>query len=103
MSTQGIKRLPELVQYFIRCVGIYPVGTLVRLHSGRLGVVVESGREGLLQPVVRLVMDADTRRRLILRDLDLSDPRTGGEDRILDSESPGDWSIDPELVLQQRP
>jgi HD-GYP domain-containing protein (c-di-GMP phosphodiesterase class II) len=31
----------NIFQAFVKCVGIYPVGTLVRLKSGRLGVVVE--------------------------------------------------------------
>jgi putative nucleotidyltransferase with HDIG domain len=33
----------ELVQKFIRCVGIYPVGTLVLMESGWVGVVIKQG------------------------------------------------------------
>lgn len=90
----------QLVQQFIRCVGIYPVGTLVRLHSGRLGVVVESGRKGLTQPIVRVFMDTRRRTYLRVQDVDLSRLNKGSEERILSAESPDQWGIDPLKVLQ---
>ncbi|MBK1641484.1 phosphodiesterase [Chromatium okenii] len=90
---------PTLVQQFIRCVGIYPVGTLVRLHSGRLGVVVETGRQGLLQPVVRVVMDAKRRAFLTAQDVDLSQLPKQSEERIVNAEVPSQWDIDPVQVL----
>ena len=93
---------PQLVRQFIRCVGIYPVGTLVRLRSGRLGVVVESSREGLLQPVVRVFMDADRRRYLTVQDVDLSRQRKGSEERIERAESPEQWRVNPAELLQMR-
>lgn len=91
---------PDLVQQFIRCVGIYPVGTLVRLHSGRLGVVVESGRKSSLHPTVRIVMDANERRYLSVQNIDLSRLGKGSQERILNVESPKRWKIDPIKVLQ---
>jgi putative nucleotidyltransferase with HDIG domain len=89
-----------LVQQFIRCVGIYPVGTLVRLESERLAVVVETGREQLLKPVVRLVYDVARKRRLMPQDLDLARPSAFGQDRIVDAEDPTDWGLRPEYVLK---
>jgi putative nucleotidyltransferase with HDIG domain len=91
---------PGLVQQFIRCVGIYPIGTLVRLRSGRLGIVVESGRESPFHPVVRVVMDANRRRYLAAEDIDLSRQPKGTEERILSAESPERWRINPDEVLQ---
>lgn len=88
-----------LVQQFVRCVGIYPIGTLVRLESERLAVVVETGRERLLKPVVRLVFDINNRRRLMPQDIDLSRPTAYGQDRIIDAEDPADWGLRPEYVL----
>jgi HD-GYP domain-containing protein (c-di-GMP phosphodiesterase class II) len=90
---------PILVQKFIRCVGIYPVGTLVRLHSGRIGVVVETGRQGLLHPVVRVVMDAKRRTFLAAQDVDLSKLGAGSEEKIVAAEVPAQWGIDPVQVL----
>ncbi|EXJ14245.1 HD-GYP domain-containing protein [Imhoffiella purpurea] len=90
---------PELVQQFIRCVGIYPIGTLVRLRSGRLGVVIESGREDLFKPVIRVVMDANRRQFLSVSDLDLSRLSNASEERILGAELPKTWGIDPQELL----
>ncbi|WPL18739.1 Cyclic di-GMP phosphodiesterase response regulator RpfG [Thiorhodovibrio winogradskyi] len=81
----------ELVQHFIRCVGIYPVGTLVRLASQRIGMVMESNSNHLLQPVVRVFLDAKRRRYLDVHDLDLSDPAAAGNERILKAEHTSDW------------
>ncbi|MTW22106.1 HD-GYP domain-containing protein [Allochromatium palmeri] len=91
---------PHLVRQFIRCVGIYPVGSLVRLESHRLGVVLENGREGLMEPIVRVVMDARWRRFLPVEDVDLSRKVRGRKDRIVGAEAPEQWRIDCEEVLR---
>jgi putative nucleotidyltransferase with HDIG domain len=94
----------ELVQHFIQAIGIYPVGSLVRLESNRLAVVVEQGTAGLLYPVVRLVYDIKRNCRLKPSDEDLSKAESGG-DHILNAESPELWKVNPfdflTLDLQQ--
>lgn len=91
---------PSLVQQFIRCVGIYPIGTLVRLESERLAVVTETGRSDLLKPVVKVVFDIARRRRLNPTDLDLSQSSDFGQDRIISAEDPQDWGLRPEYLLR---
>jgi len=49
----------ELVQEFIRCMGIFPEGSLVELDNGAVGVVVASRPDARLQPVVLLVQTPD--------------------------------------------
>lgn len=49
----------ELVQQFIKCLGIYPIGSLVRLNTGALAVVLSSNEESRLKPMVMLVRDED--------------------------------------------
>jgi putative nucleotidyltransferase with HDIG domain len=84
----------ELVQTYIRTVGIYPVGSLVRMESGLLGVVVESNPGNLLVPVVRLVHDIKNDRRIKPYNADLSKPLgRGGADAIVCHESPHKWGI----------
>lgn len=84
----------ELVQRFIRALGIYPVGSLVRLGSGRLAVVVEQG-EDLLRPTVRVVFDANRKIRLQPRDLNLAH----ASEQIESYEEPGQWSLKAEEFL----
>lgn len=88
-----------LVHRFIRCIGVYPAGTLVQLESGMLGVVVES-TDNLLRPVVRLIYDTRHDWAIRQKDIDLSKPSgKGGEDRIIGYESAKRWRINPLKVL----
>jgi HD-GYP domain-containing protein (c-di-GMP phosphodiesterase class II) len=49
---------PQLVEQFIRCIGYFPVGSIVELNSGEVGVVVAQNAEQRLQPKVMVVRDA---------------------------------------------
>lgn len=91
---------PELVHAFARVVGIYPVGALVRLESGRLAVVVEHRASDMLHPLVRLIFDGKRNHYLKPEDVDLSKPvGFGGGDRIVGHEAPEKWRIDPMKFL----
>lgn len=86
---------PELVQQFLRTIGIYPVGTLVMLQSGRIGVVLEQSTGNLLQPKLRVFYDAKRRQYLPPQELDLSRPLGhGGGDSIAGHEVAEKWGID---------
>ena len=82
----------EFVQHFICIIGIYPVGTLVKLESGLLAVVVNPGNESLLRPIVRTVYDIKHEYAVTPKDIDLS---TQLGDSIVQYESPDKWGIDP--------
>ena len=94
---------PLLAQQFIQCVGIYPVGTLVRLKSDRLAVVVEPGRDTLLKPTVRLAWDIGRSRALAPTDVDLGDSGSGADEGIIAHESPKKWNIHPEELMDIAP
>ena len=82
----------ELVlKAFIRSVGIYPVGALVRLESDRLGVVLEQGESSLLAPKVRVFFNARKREPVFIKDIDLGAPDCG--DRIVGLESADKWNF----------
>lgn len=86
----------ELVQQFIRCVGIYPVGSFVHLESGLLGIILDHGEKGFIYPVVRVVYDANKQKHIMPRDIDLS---TNSNDRVKSYEDPEKWNIDTEKYL----
>ena len=86
---------PTLVQAFMRCVGIYPVGTLVKLESGRLGLVIEQNDASLLAPTVKVLFSTKANSYIEPYMLDLAKPLGfGGGDRIVGHEDPVKWNID---------
>ena len=85
----------QLVKDFMRCVGFYPIGSLVKLESGRLGVVVEQHECNLLTPKVNVFFDTRSNTPLPTQLIDLSMPLgSGGADRIISYESFDQWNID---------
>jgi HD-GYP domain-containing protein (c-di-GMP phosphodiesterase class II) len=91
---------PALTQEFIRCVGIYPVGTLVFLESERLGVVVEPNETSLLTPKVTVFFNAKSHTYIKPETIDLSRGLGfGGGDKILRHESPEKWKVNPMRFL----
>ncbi|WP_455205950.1 HD-GYP domain-containing protein [Kaarinaea lacus] len=48
-----------LVERFIQCLGIYPVGSVVELSTGEIGIVISINPERRLLPRIMLVRDED--------------------------------------------
>ncbi len=81
----------RIFQAFVKSVGIYPTGSLVKLKSGRLGVVVEQGGKSLLSPVVRVFFSTKSNEPITPQLLDLGDGST--TDQIVSRESPAAWGF----------
>jgi HD-GYP domain-containing protein (c-di-GMP phosphodiesterase class II) len=89
-----------LVERFVLHMGIYPIGTLVRLRSGFVGVVVEQGERGSLDPVVRAVYDMKRAKLVVPFEINLSSRPAGRQvDEIVGCEAPESWSFQPETYL----
>ncbi|MGV6852363.1 MAG: HD-GYP domain-containing protein [bacterium] len=61
----------QLIDEFIQAVGIYPSGSLVRLNSGEVGVVISHNFEKRLRPEVACVLDSEGERYENIKVLDL--------------------------------
>jgi HD-GYP domain-containing protein (c-di-GMP phosphodiesterase class II) len=79
----------RIFQAFVRSIGIYPTGSLVKLKSGRLGVVVEQGAQSLLHPLVRAFYSTKSQEPIAPELIDLS----RSTDQIASRESPAQWGF----------
>ena len=76
---------------FVRSLGIYPNGSLVRLQSERLAVVVQQNAHALMSPVVRVFFSLKSGMPVALATMDLS--ASGCHDRIAGREPPEKWNF----------
>ncbi len=88
----------ELVQEFIQCIGIFPVGSLVKLDNGALGIVVGTSPDNRLRPTVLLVQtpEGEPYQKRVLLNL-ASEPEPDAEHsarHIRDVVNPAEHDID---------
>ena len=77
---------PVLFRAFVKTLGIYPVGSLVRLSSQRLAVVVNHDPKRLLQPTVKVFFCLRSKLQLAPVLLDLGEARC--REQIVGAEDP---------------
>ena len=85
---------PKVFQAFVKSMGIYPVGSLVRMNSGRIGVVTEQSQKSLTTPIVKVFFSSKSNMRIVPLLLDLS--HVSVSDRIAAREDPAKWNF-PDL------
>jgi putative nucleotidyltransferase with HDIG domain len=85
---------PIVFQAFAKSLGIYPVGSLVRLTSGLLGVVVQQTPSALTTPVIKVFFATKTHERIEPAVIDLS--AHGCREKIVAREDPAKWNF-PDL------
>ena len=77
---------------FVKCLGIYPLGTLVRLQSERLAVVVgQAAGKTLTSPKVRVFFSIRAGTCIAPCLIDLAAP--GCQERIISTESAAQWGL----------
>ncbi len=81
----------RVFQAFVKSVGIYPTGSLVRLDSGRLGVVLEQHEQSLLTPRVKVFFSTKLKAPIMPEVLDLA--QLVGREKIVARESAEDWGF----------
>jgi len=81
----------KVFQAFVKSLGIYPIGSLVRLSSGRLGVVVAQTGKSLTMPAVKVFFSTKSNLRIEPEVIELSRP--GLKEKILQREDPTKWGF----------
>ena len=82
---------PTVFRAFVDCVGIYPIGSLVRLRSERLATVVELNEQAPVSPRVKVFFSIRAGMPVPSETLDLSEK--GCSDRIIARESNSTWNF----------
>jgi putative nucleotidyltransferase with HDIG domain len=82
---------PTVLQTFVKTIGIYPIGSLVRMASGKLGVVVEQNPAKLTAPKVKLFFSTKSGMPMQPKLLDLMDRHAN--DKIVGREPPENWNF----------
>lgn len=92
----------ELVEEFIQCVGVFPVGSLVELNTGEVAVVVSQNRSRRLKPRVMLALDSNRQpfQKPVMLELIFDPPTPSGEPyRIVRGLQAGLYDYDPKQTL----
>ena len=71
VAMRGLKFRETIVDQFIQCMGLYPIGTLVELNTGEVGVVIQQNQVRRLQPRVLILLGADKSVERYPRSIDL--------------------------------
>lgn len=94
---ESIKRMAEwkghfdplVFQAFVKSLGIYPIGSLVKLASGKLGVVIEQGEQSLLKPKVKVFFSTKSQAYIQPEIIDLA----RSAEKIAGREDAAKWGI----------
>ena len=71
-SQKGTCFKPDIVDLFICCFGVYPIGTLIKLNEDKFAIVYENNRDDLLFPkVLEIVKTIDGYALVSMNALDL--------------------------------
>ena len=84
----------QVFHAFVKTVGIYPSGTLVKLASGRLAVVTDQATKSLLTPIVKIFFSTKLNAPIFPELLDLSK----AQDFIASVESPQKWGLNLKMI-----
>lgn len=82
---------PRVFQAFVKSIGIYPTGSLVKLQSGRLAVVLEQHETSALTPRIKAFFSIKSNMHIMPEIIDLSAPHN--KECIVGRETPEDWKI----------
>ncbi len=81
----------RIFKAFVKALGVYPNGSMVRLESNALAVVIDQSPASSIKPVVKTIWSTRTNQPILPEVVRLDEP--GCQDRILKRESVTDWPV----------
>lgn len=93
-AMRGIDFDGTLVEEFIKCVGIFPIGCTVLLNSGEVGIVIAQNRKSRLEPKLMLILDKNQEFYPVPRFLDIGLFKEDEALKVVRIVVPGDYNID---------
>ncbi|MBF0509460.1 MAG: hypothetical protein HQK57_11115, partial [Deltaproteobacteria bacterium] len=97
---------PVLVSNLVKCLGVYPIGSLVKLNTGEMGLVMDIDSHDLMNPKIILINNSDQSDPHSPQVLDLANQSVGKSKnarRIVGVDAPEKWNIDPAKYLFNDP
>jgi HD-GYP domain-containing protein (c-di-GMP phosphodiesterase class II) len=94
----------QLVEKFIKCLGIYPIGSLVRLSTNEIAVVISASEKTRLRPIVMLIQDRQQKFYKTRRMLNLAHPQWSegpSAIKIQGIVAPGEYNIDIRRIIEE--
>ena len=91
LASRGVKNVLLLERHHLGAGATGKSGSLVRMQSGHLAVVISQGETSLLLPKVKVFYDTARRQRIPPFEIDLAS--ADGNPKITNVESPGAWNL----------
>lgn len=96
LITNKTKFDPNIVQQFIKYLGVHPVGSVVQLSNDRLAMVMTGNREEPLKPKVKIFFNIETMQYIKAKDADLSQEAL----TIVSAVNTNDFDINVQKVIK---
>tara|TARA_R110000744_G_scaffold86732_5_gene169613 strand:- start:8381 stop:9550 length:1170 start_codon:yes stop_codon:yes gene_type:complete len=90
------KLMPRLVDLFIKCLGVYPVGSIVELNSNRLAIVESGNQDDPINPKVRGFYNIKYHRYIMAKNIDLAKEA----DFIIRGVKAKDFNLDHNRIIE---
>ncbi|MDX2369597.1 MAG: HD-GYP domain-containing protein [Colwellia sp.] len=84
-----------LVDQFIQCIGVFPIGSLVQLESKKLAIVEQRNNNSPIKPKVRSFYSVNQHQYVDTQDIDLTDT----DDFIVKSVRAEDFDLDMNTII----
>lgn len=88
-----------LVKQFVKCIGVHPIGSLVRTKSEKVAIVMSLNEKHPLNPVIKIFYSLRSNHFLTPKDVDLSGKHV--EEEIIASIKPDDFKINYQKFFYQ--